>query len=343
MLDFMIQNHFKKKNYMFMKRALFFSFVAFLLMLSCSSAKKETESQSVQTTPHKEPIRPPFSSDSAFFFIKQQCEFGPRVPNTPAHDNCAEYLVNKLKSFGLSVSIQKFTATAYNQTVLNGVNIIGRLHPEMDNRIVLFSHWDSRHVCDNDSQENINKPVMGANDGASGVGVLLEVARQLQKEKDSIGVDIVFLDLEDYGQPSFETEEKKDTWCLGAQYLARNPYYDRRPQKGILLDMVGAASPYFGFDQISLNFAEPLLQEVWSTAHALDYNSSFVPNVSGAVLDDHYYINSIAGIPTIDIIDYNQNRGFPSTWHTVNDTPEHIDKKTLQMVGEVLISVLRKK
>lgn len=327
---------------MFMNRCLFLPFVV-LLLLSCSSPKKETQKQPSQEQPASVLNRPSFSSDSAFSFVKQQCEFGPRVPNTSAHDNCAEYLVEKLKSYGLIVTTQKYTATAYDQTVLNGTNIIGQLHHEMDKRIVLFSHWDSRHVCDNDNLENRNKPVMGANDGASGVAVLLEVARQLQIEKDSVGVDIVFLDLEDYGQPSFETDEKKDTWCLGAQYLARNPYYDKRPRKGILLDMVGASSPYFGFDQISLNYAESLLQEVWSAAHSLGYTTSFIPNVSGAVLDDHYYINTLAAIPTIDIIDYNQNRGFPSTWHTINDTPDNIDKKTLQMVGEVLLRVLREK
>lgn len=334
--------YFRMKNNKFMNRWLFLPFVV-LVLLSCSSPKKETQKQPSQEPSSIVITRPSFSSDSALLFIKQQCEFGPRVPNTSAHDKCAEYLVEKLKSYGLIVTTQKYTATAYDQTVLKGTNIIGQLHPEMDKRIVLFSHWDSRHVCDNDNLENRNQPVMGANDGASGVAVLLEVARQLQIENDSVGVDIVFLDLEDYGQPSFETDEKQDTWCLGAQYLARNPYYDKRPRKGILLDMVGASSPYFGFDQISLNYAEPLLQEVWSAAHSLGFSSSFIPDISGAVLDDHYYLNTIAAIPTIDIIDYNQNRGFPSTWHTVNDTPDNIDKKSLQMVGEVLLSVLRTK
>lgn len=323
------------------KSSILLIFIFFVL--SCSSKMTESNVDQSSLIKKQEIVHPSFSSDSAFFYIQQQCDFGPRVPNTHAHEQCAEYLISKLKSFGLTVIAQKYSCTAYDGTTLNGLNIIGQLHPEIGKRIALFAHWDSRHVCDNDIKENWNKPVMGANDGASGVAVLLEVARQLQINMDSIGIDVVFLDLEDYGQPSFEKEEKQDTWCLGTQYLAKNPYYKTRPQKGILLDMVGATTPYFGFDQISLQFAESILQDVWSSANLLGYNSSFVPEISGSVLDDHYYLNTIAHIPTIDVIDFNHSRGFPTTWHTVNDTPENISKSSLQIVGEVILLTLRNK
>lgn len=322
------------------KSSILFIFIFFIF--SCSSKTTESNENRPSSIKKQEVFHPSFSSDSAFFYVQQQCDFGPRVPNTHAHEQCADYLTSKLKSFGWSVITQKFSSKAYDGTILNGSNIIGQWHPEIERRIVLFAHWDSRHVCDNDTKENWNKPVMGANDGASGVAVLLEVARQLQLNMDSVGIDIVFLDLEDYGQPSFVSGDLKDTWCLGTQYLVNNPYYKARPQKGILLDMVGASSPYFGFDQISLQFAEPILQEVWSSAHRLGYNSFFVSQISGSVLDDHYYLNTIAHIPTIDIIDFNHSRGFPTTWHTVNDVPDNIDKSTLKMVGEVLLSYVRK-
>jgi hypothetical protein len=270
---------------------------------------------------------------------------GPRVPGSKAHAECEEYLLGKLKTYCDVVKKQPFVAQLYNGENVDGVNLIAQICPDLSHRVALFAHWDCRPFCDNDIEENWHKPVMGANDGASGVAVLLEIARQLKLSGDSIGVDIVFLDLEDYGQPSFERGEKEDTWCLGSQYLSRNPYYpanySSRPQWGILLDMVGGKSPEFGYDQVSSHFAESYLRRVWKNARDLGYSNSFVVKESGSILDDHYYLNLHAGIPTIDIIDFNQNRGFPDTWHTVRDTPENIDKQTLQMVGEVVLLSIR--
>lgn len=327
-----------------MKQITWVLFPIFLLLCSCATNPAEHVSSETNTKDfalRKGRIHPSFSSDSALAFIKKQCDFGFRLPNTAEHDACGNFLVHKLNSFGCTTTVQSFTSEAYDGTKLKGMNIIGQFCPEIEKRIVLFSHWDTRPVCDNDVESNWKKPVMGANDGASGVGVLLEVVRQLQMEGDSIGVDIVFLDLEDYGQPSFEKQEKKDTWCLGSQYLASHPYYKCRPRMGILLDMVGAKNPFFGFDQVSLYFAENYLQKIWSIAKSLGYASAFIPKESGTIMDDHYYINTVAQIPTVDIIDFNHDRGFPETWHTVNDTPENIHKETLQMVGEVVLSFVR--
>lgn len=323
-----------------------FSFTAILMttvFLSCAQKGEEvkTAKGEPESTPQESLLPsvkiPEFSKDSAFDYIVRQCEFGPRVPNTTAHEQCAEYLLNKLKSFGADITGQKFTATAYDGTKLNSTNIIGSFFPDKGRRIILFSHWDSRHICDQDKPEFRDKPVMGANDGASGVGVLLELARLLQQQQPNVGVDIVFLDSEDYGDPSSSTE---DSWCLGSQYWANNPHYKRVPQYGILLDMVGGEDPFFAVEATGLRFnTKAISDKVWGFARSFGF-PQFKDQVGGQIIDDHVYVNLIAKIPTIDIIDFSPERGFPSTWHTHNDTPEHISKTTLDAVGKVITNLI---
>jgi hypothetical protein len=284
---------------------------------------------------------PAFSKDSAFVYLKNQCNYGPRVPNTEAHRQCAAYLANELKRFGAKVIEQDATLEAYNGTLLHAKNIIGQFYPEKDKRVILFAHWDSRPYSDHDPDPaNHRKPVMGANDGASGVAVLLEIARLLQMEEPAIGVDIVFFDAEDYGEPSFEISNKQNTWCLGAQYWGRNPHYIIKPQYGILLDMVGGRDPQFYQDVTSVRMASGVLDKVWSTAKRLGYGDYFHTQVGGSIIDDHVYVNILTGIPTIDILDFSPERGFPDTWHTVNDVPENIDIHTLGMVGNLVTTVI---
>ena len=181
---------------------------------------------------------------------------------------------------------------------------------------------------------------MGANDGASGVAVLLEIARQLQQHEPPVGIDIVFFDAEDYGEPAFEKSNKRDTWCLGAQYWGKKPHYKIKPKYGILLDMVGGRNPEFGMDRVSFQMAPDILTKVWNVARNLGYGSYFLNKQTGYIIDDHVYVNALTGIPTINIIDYNTERGFPETWHTVNDTPENIDIRTLEMVGRTVMYVV---
>lgn len=321
----------------------FYSSLFFLILLvSCVQNSHTSQLQEVKKTSEiSVVVHPDFSADSALVFIEEQCVFGPRVPGSEAHKKCSDYLYGKLLDYCGEVQKQSFKTILYDGKMIDGVNLIGRLNPDKKKRVALFAHWDSRPFCDNDIEENWHKPVMGANDGASGVAVLLEVARQLKSSGDSIGVDIVFLDLEDYGQPSFDVGEKVDTWCLGAQHLSRNFYSTVKPKWGILLDMVGGKSPYFGYDQVSLHFAENYLWKVWRNAKKLGYGNIFASKETGAIMDDHYYLNLVASIPTIDIIDFNQERGFPDTWHTVRDVPENIEKRTLQMVGEVVLESIR--
>jgi Zn-dependent M28 family amino/carboxypeptidase len=210
---------------------------------------------------------------------------------------------------------------------------------------MLFAHWDSRPFADRDSK-NKGKAILGANDGASGVGVLLEVARQIQKLKPNIGVDIFFFDAEDYGQPSSDMRKRQaGTWCLGSQYWANNPHKaNYNANFGILLDMVGASNAYFTKEAISMYYAPQIVDKVWGIASALGHGNHFVfQQTSHVGEDDHLYINKIANIPSIDIIQYDPaTTAFAPHWHTHDDNMDVIDKNTLAAVGEtVLATVLR--
>lgn len=288
---------------------------------------------------------PTFSSDSAYKYVQQQVDFGPRIPNTNAQIACAKYLSATLKRFGAEVIEQKATLLAFDGTTLNAINIIGSFNIKAQTRVLLFAHWDSRPWADHDTNpSNHKKPVMGANDGASGVGVLLEMARQFQIQQPNIGVDIIFFDAEDYGATeAFRGENTEDSWCLGTQYWAKNPHVAGYKAKyGILLDMVGGPQATFYREQISEYYAMNVVDKVWSQAKNLGFGQFFIDQKGGAITDDHVYINKIAGIPSIDIIQYDPNTdsGFAHYWHTVNDDMKNIDKNTLNSVGTTLLHVV---
>ena len=316
------------------------------LMSSCKNSKTDT-SNNVNNASAYNKLSPEFNKDSAYVFVEEQVEFGNRVPNSNEHKLCGDYLVEKLDSFGASVIEQNFTMKAYNGDVLNGRNIIGSYKPEMEKRILLFAHWDTRPYADQEDDTNKQKrPILGANDGASGVGVLLEIARQLGIHKPAIGVDIIFFDLEDYGPPSFnEHDSNPDWWCLGSQYWGENPHIkDYKADFGILLDMVGAPNPTFYREAISMNYAENIVEKVWSTARQLGYSSSFLTEYAGGITDDHVYVNQLRQIPSIDIIDLKKENGFSfnDTWHTHDDNMKNISKESLGMVGETVLEVVYK-
>lgn len=323
------------------KRLVFASLLATAVTFSSCTAEANTAENAPETEQREEEkpatdiAVPNFSEDSAYQYVVRQCEFGPRVPNTDAHEQCAAYLSQQLAAFGAEVTKQAFITTAFDGTELKATNIIGTFYPEKSERIILFSHWDSRPFCDQGAPQDIQKAVMGANDGASGVAILLEIARILKSNEPNVGVDIVLLDVEDYG----DARGAAESWCLGSQYWAKQPHYKTKPQYGILLDMVGAPSPSFGIDITSQQLAQSVASKVWNTAHSLGYQQ-FKNEISGQLIDDHVFVNMITGIPTIDIIDYSQERGFPATWHTAHDTPENISKETLGMVGKVVTKVI---
>jgi hypothetical protein len=285
-----------------------------------------------------------FDAASAYGYVKKQVEFGPRVPNTPAHEACAEWFAKTLKQWTPDVVVQSFQAKAFDGKVLNGKNIIASFNVEAKDRILLCAHWDSRPFADHDPDPaNHYKPVMGANDGASGAGVLLEVARQLSLKKPAAGVDIVLLDLEDYGEHSdWRGNASPDSWCLGSQYWARNPHRPGYAARfGILLDMVGAFDAVFPMDGTSMYFAPAVMKKVWGIAAGLGFSKYFLAKETDPLIDDHLYINSKAGIPTIDIIHYDSAReGFPASWHTVGDTLDKIDVETLRAVGRTVLAVV---
>lgn len=308
-----------------------------VLLTTCGNAKKQTNDA------HKTEISvniPSFSADSAYKYVKTQVDFGPRVPNTKQHVACGNYLENQLKLFGAKVYVQNANLTAFDGTVLKSKNIIGSYNTEAETRVLLFAHWDSRPWADNDpDKKNHKTPVVGANDGASGVGVLLEIARNLAKQKPNIGVDIAFFDAEDYGVVS----GNEDSWCLGTQYWAKNPHVDGyKARFGILLDMVGAPQATFYREQFSDYYASNVMDKIWSQASALGLGQYFINEPGGGITDDHICVNKIAGIPSVDIIQFDKNSptGFGTYWHTINDTMDNVDKNTLQAVGVTLLNVI---
>lgn len=329
-------------------RIVLLSFIS-LLMVGCSNepTKVEEPKQIKVAEPSKIQLveTPKFDAENAYNLIKQQVDFGPRVPNSKEHTACADFLIKKFIEFGLDTVVQRGVVKSYNNKELNIQNIIGRYEPESANRIILFAHWDTRPYADRDTEKR-TKPIDGANDGASGVGVLLEIARAIQQAetKPNIGIDFILFDAEDYGQPEqVMIANAGNTWCLGSQYFAKNiPFVNYMPKYGILLDMVGAENAVFPKEGVSMFFAPNVVNNVWRIANELGYSNYFSDAVlQGGLTDDHTYINQIAKIPSIDIIHYELNRhDFGKFHHTHADNMDIINKETLKAVGETVLQVI---
>jgi hypothetical protein len=320
---------------------------AVILFGSCNNANRNQNTGNEEKQKQAEPIKiPPFNADSAYGYAKGQVDFGPRVCNSVAHEKCADFLVKKLKEFCPDVIVQKGQVKAFNGTMLNVKNLIASYNHGTNNRIFLCSHWDSRPFADHDPDvKKHNTPIDGANDGASGVGILLEIARQLSISKPAIGVDIIFLDAEDYGPPEDQkrNEDTTDWWGLGSQFWAKTQHKANYFAKyGILLDMVGAPNATFLQEEFSMKYAPAIVRNVWNMAGKLGYSNYFLYEKGGEIIDDHLYINKILNIPTIDIIhlDRSTKTGFYPTWHTTGDNLNSIDKTTLEVVGKTLMAVI---
>lgn len=314
------------------------SLVAFI---SCESNTKKNSNTTKEEV--KKVVVPSFNEDTAFAFVKKQVDFGPRVPGTKAHANAAKYFEEVLKSYGAEVQVQTGNIKTFDGKSFELKNIIARFQSKETKRILLAAHWDTRPFADQDSK-NTNDAIDGANDGGSGVGVLLEIARQLSINKPSLGVDIILFDLEDYGQPdNSKFPEMRDSYCLGSQYWAKNPTIQNyRPMYGVLLDMVGGENIYFTQEEVSRTYAPQVLEYVWQKAAQAGYSSNFSYEQTPAIIDDHYYINSIANIPMIDLIhrDGSTMSGFWKHWHTHEDKLDNIDKKSLKITGQVLMQLI---
>lgn len=294
-----------------------------------------------------------FNADSAYAFCEAQCAFGPRTMNSEAHERCKEWIMEAFRRYGCEVKTQQADLQGYDGTILKATNIMASYHPEASTRILLCAHWDSRPWADNDPDEaNRKKPVMAANDGASGVAVMLEVARVLADHAAThpgdtlqLGVDFVCFDAEDWGIPQWADShaDTGETWALGAQFFAAHLPQGYEARYGILLDMVGGEGAKFYREGMSVRYANAIVGKVWAAAKVAGYGSLFPDEEGGAVTDDHLPLNEVAGIPTIDIIPFYpdcQQSSFGPTWHTVNDDMTHIDRNTLQAVGQTLLQVL---
>lgn len=310
------------------------------LLLSCSNeAPKRKKNVEIKIEV------PSFNADSAFKFIADQVAFGTRVPNTPGHIACANYLIEKLNSYCDTVIVQEAQLTAFDGNVLNSKNIIASFKPLRAKRVMLCAHWDTRPFADQDT-ENKNVAIDGANDGGSGVGVLLEIARQFSLNKPDIGVDIILFDSEDYGQPNdSEYPRMEHSYCLGSQYWATHLHKSNYFAKyGILLDMVGGKNAVFTQELASITFAPQVVKKVWNTAAKLGYGNTFKFQKTNLIIDDHLYINNLAPgrVPTIDIIEYDPatESHFYEHWHTHEDKLENIDKNTLKAVGQTVLHVV---
>lgn len=294
----------------------------------------------------KEILSVEFSADSAYRYIADQVAFGPRVPGTTAHAKCLDYMVSTLTRFGAEVEVQEGTGTNYLGKPELIKNVIGHIQPQKANRIILCAHWDCRPFADNDNDASLrDTPIDGANDGASGVGVLLEVARQLQLKQSKIGVDIIFFDVEDMGTPSHKPGIKylPDTWCLGSQLWGQSELGKASQARfAILLDMVGAPNATFYKESYSQQWASNIVDMIWQRANRMGFGANFVNANGGYITDDHYYIHKHTQIPAIDIIQYDSqtNTSFGAYWHTHQDTMDNIDYGTLNAVGSVVLGVI---
>jgi len=282
---------------------------------------------------------PQFDQTLAYDYVKQQLSFGPRNPNSTGHQQAKEYLLNELKKFADTVFAQNFRYPGYNGENLSLTNIIGSFNPQSKFRILLCAHWDTRPRSDKDKNPaNREKPILGANDGASGVAVLLALARTLKENKIDYGIDIVFFDGEDYGK-----EGDLLNYSLGAKYFIQNKPDYINPQFAILLDMVGDKEAIFKKEPNSIQFAPDIVELIWNTAAKLNLQT-FSNELTNPIYDDHIPLGEM-GIKIVNIIDAdligadspNPRRNY---WHTQNDTLENIDPKTLKEVGQLLVKLI---
>jgi glutaminyl-peptide cyclotransferase len=316
------------------------------------------ESEGVDITEESEelekvkPVGPAFNTDSCYAFLKAQCDFGPRPMNTSAHDKCEAWIVAQFKRLGCKVLTQKADLKGYDGTVLHSTNIMAQYRPEATKRIMFCAHWDSRPWADNDPDSaNHRKPIIAANDAASGVAVMLELARLLQDPKareqmknHDLGVDFVCFDAEDWGTPQWSDQpDDGNSWALGAQHFSENLPQGYAPSYGILLDMVGGQGAKFYQEGTSKQYAPDIVKKVWRAARQAGYGSFFPKSDGGMITDDHLPVNQRANIPCIDVIPYYpdcQQSSFGPTWHTLDDDLEHIDRNTLKAVGQTMVQVI---
>lgn len=315
-----------------------FWLIALLVFAWACSGEKTTETvvPEVVTKPY-----PAFNADSAYAFVQKQVDFGPRVPGTKGHADTKDWMIAKLESYGWTVQTQDFQAKTYDGLTWNLTNVIASYNPQATKRILLAAHWDTRRIADKDT-ERIKEPIDGANDGASGVGVVMEIARVIasQELKPEVGIDIILFDGEDDGEPenASVTNNSQVWWCHGSQYWSKNKHIPNYSAfYGILVDLVGGKNARFYREGYSRKYASGIVSKVWGNAAQLGHSGTFIQQDSPEILDDHVFVNEWAGIPMIDIIEFSPEFGFGHYHHTHQDNMDLIDARTLKAVGETVI------
>jgi hypothetical protein len=315
------------------------------LLFVISACKNENKTQNDESLNKgiipKEP--PAFNDARAWKYLTDQVDFGPRNPNSTAHANCLQYFNKLLLESTTSVTLQSWVDEGYDGEKLNLTNVIASFNPESTTRILLCAHWDSRPRAERETDPKKKKlPIPGANDGASGVAILLELAKLMKEVSPSVGVDIVLLDGEDYGR-----EGDLSKYFLGSRYFGKNKPANYYPVYGILLDLVGDKNMKLPKEAYSSQRFYPMLVDhIWNLAKSKGYNQFDFTN-GGGVEDDHVILNDY-GIQCIDLIDIDlvgndtkdQNRNY---WHSLRDTPDRCSKESLKAVGEVLLELIYKK
>lgn len=305
-------------------------------LFSCDSSSTELPKSKVEN--HVKPqfelvATPETSADSLYNFVKTQVDFGPRTPNSAAAKKCAQWMADKLQSYGFEVQQQEGVQKAYDGVDLQYTNVIARFNPTVKKRVLLTAHWDTRPWADQDTERE-NEPIDGANDGGSGVAVIIEIARVLKQLPPNVGVDVVLFDIEDYGKST-------ETFCYGSQIWSKDTRLENnKPMYAINLDMVGDPNAVFLYEGYSMQYARPVLDKVWRVAKEMGYSRYFKTIPDGAITDDHLYVNK-AGIPAIDIIHREpQGGGFAHSWHTHKDNMDNISRSTLKSVTDVVLQTI---
>jgi len=293
-----------------MRNLIILSIILFLLITACQQKIPE------------------FNKEESFSYLKEQCDLGARPPGSEGIILCRDYISSILKQFNAEIEKQEFLVNI-NDKKFEGVNIIGKYYPRMSRRILLATHYDTRPWADKEEDKSLqNKPIPGANDGASGVAVLLEIASVISKKQPAqFGVDLVFFDLEDMG--SYNDEK---SWCIGSQYFAKH-FIGQKPEKAIVVDMIGDADLKIYMEYYSYQNSPSLVNEIWNISKEYGFKE-FIPKIKSAINDDHYSLIQ-QGFNAIDIIDFDY-----LYWHTLKDTPEKCSPRSLYVVGQTLIKLI---
>ena len=273
-----------------------------------------------------------FDSDKAFDLVLKQCSFGPRYPGSSGHQQCKEFIIDNLSKYGDDIIVD--THKIKDPLSVDSVdihNIFYRINPNKNIRVLLIAHWDTRRYADRDPDSlNHTKPVLGANDGASGVAVLLTILDKLSNDKlENIGIDFLFADAEDmglYGRP--------ETWAIGSKLFSKN-YPTKLPQFGICVDMVADKRLNIEIEGYSYQMAPSLINNIWGIAKDKGYENIFKYELGAKIIDDHLSFSIMTGLPSIDIIDLDYEY-----WHTIQDVPDNISKNSMYVVGDVLIDFI---